>query len=183
MAKPFQFPSDVPVIETERLILRACHYDDFQAFVKIKADPIVARFTSGDPLPEEEAWRKFLGIAGMWAHIGYGYWVVEDKASGACIGEAGFGDFKRGLKSSLDGMPEIGWILASGVHGKGFGSEAVAAIVRWGDENLASEKTCCVIDPENTPSVRLAEKFGYTEFARTKYKEFDVILYERLRRA
>ncbi len=49
----------VPIVETERLILRGHKPDDFPAFAAIRADPLVARFTTGKPIKEEEAWGKF----------------------------------------------------------------------------------------------------------------------------
>lgn len=55
-----KFPTQiVPVIETERLILRGHRPEDFPAFAAIRADPLVARFTTGKPIKEEEAWSKF----------------------------------------------------------------------------------------------------------------------------
>jgi RimJ/RimL family protein N-acetyltransferase len=52
--------SDVPVVETERLILRGHTLDDFPAFAAMWADPAVTRFIGGAPLSQEESWGKFL---------------------------------------------------------------------------------------------------------------------------
>lgn len=38
-----------PIIETERLILRAHRLDDFPALAAMWGDPVVARFISGQP--------------------------------------------------------------------------------------------------------------------------------------
>lgn len=54
----------VPIVETERLILRGHKPDDFPAFAAIRADPLVARFTTGKPIKEEEVWSKFLNLPG-----------------------------------------------------------------------------------------------------------------------
>jgi len=74
--------SIVPVIETDRLILRGHKPDGFPAVAAIRADPLVARFTTGKPIKEEEAWSKFLTCLGLWLNLGYGYWAIEEKASG-----------------------------------------------------------------------------------------------------
>lgn len=171
--------SIVPVIETERLILRGHKPDDFPAFAAIRADPLVARFTTGKPIKEEEAWSKFLTCLGLWLNLGYGYWAIEEKASGEFIGEAGFGDFKRDITPSIKGIPEIGWLLGSPFHGRGLGGEAVAAVVAWGDKTFGGKTTVCIIDPDNPASLRLAEKFGYKEYARTEFKGEKVILFRR----
>ena len=174
------FHTLVPVLETERLILRAHRREDFPTFAAMRADPVVARFTTGEPIPEDQAWTKFLSLLGLWATLGFGYWAIEEKATGNFVGEAGFGDFKRDMTPSLKGIPEIGWVLASNSHGKGYGSEAVAAALAWGDKTFKDPRTVCIIDPDNPASLRLAEKNGYKEFTRTKFREINVIVFERL---
>ena len=110
---------EVPVLETERLILRGHQLDDFNDCAAMWADPAVTRFIGGQPLHEEESWAKFLRYAGHWSVLGFGYWAVEEKSSENFVGEIGFADYKRELEPSLKGVPEIGWVLASPTHGKG----------------------------------------------------------------
>ena len=169
----------IPVLETERLRLRAYRRDDFAACAAIWADPVVVRYTTGKPLPPDEVWTKMLRNAGLWLLLGYGYWAVEEKATGTFIGEMGFADFKRVIEPSLEGIPECGWVLSSRVHGKGYATEAVGALVGWADRHLAGERTVCIIDPDNAASLRVAGKCGYREFERAPYKAHNVILLER----
>ena len=75
---------------------------------------------------------RLLRYGGMWPMLGYGYWAIEEKASGALVGDIGYADFMREMTPPLDGMPEMGWVLASSAHGKGYASEALAAISAWG---------------------------------------------------
>src|SRR5437868_14514943 len=110
--------SPVPILETERLRLRGHRDEDLANCAALWADPVVVRHTVGKPLTEEESWRRLLTYVGHWAVIGYGYWVVEEKASGTFVGEIGFADYKRDLEPSLKDVPEIGWVLASQAHGK-----------------------------------------------------------------
>src|ERR1700683_3795866 len=117
----------VPVLETERLKLRGPPLDDFPKFAAMWADPNVCRYIGGKPLNEEESWTKFLRYAGHWSLLGFGYWAVQEKSSGNFVGEIGFADYKRELEPSLKGEPEIGWVLASAAHGKGYATEAVRA--------------------------------------------------------
>jgi len=67
---------DIPTIETERLILRGHTPEDFPAFAAMWADPVVTRFIGGAPLAEEDAWAKYLRVAGHWALLGYGFWSI-----------------------------------------------------------------------------------------------------------
>ena len=181
MQAPVTQRIDVPVVETERLRLRGHRADDFAACAANWADPAVIRYTTGKPLTPEEAWSKMVRNAGLWPVLGYGYWAVEEKASGDFVGEAGFADFKREMEPSVEGIPEAGWILSSRVHGKGYGTEVVRAIVAWADQQFHGARTVCLIHPENAASIRVAEKCGFREHQRTKYKEHDVILLERER--
>ena len=120
-----------------------------------------------------------LRYAGLWAFLGFGYWALEDKASGTFAGEMGFADFKREIEPSLDGMPELGWALAPQFHGRGYTTEALRAIVAWGDTHLDAKRTACIIHPENVQSLRVAEKLGYGEFQRTTYKGSPTVMFVR----
>jgi RimJ/RimL family protein N-acetyltransferase len=168
----------VPVIETERLILRGHRLDDFPACAAMWADPIVTRFIGGKPFSEEETWARFLRYIGHWSLLGFGYWAIEEKDSASFVGELGFADYKRDIKPPLE-APELGWALASKAHGKGYATEAVRVAVAWGEAHFASARTVCIILPENLASIRVAEKCGYTEFQRTTYKAHPTILFSR----
>jgi RimJ/RimL family protein N-acetyltransferase len=120
-----------------------------------------------------------LGYVGHWAVMGFGYWVAEEKATGNFVGEIGFADYKRDLEPSLKGVPEIGWVLASQAHGRGFATEAVRAAIAWGDAHFSPARTGCIIDPENLPSVRVAVKCGYRELQSTTYKGHAAVMFVR----
>jgi len=169
----------VPVLETERLKLRGHRLDDFVKCAAMWADPVVTRFIGGKPLSEEEAWTKFLRYAGHWSLLGFGYWVAEEKATGKSVGEIGFADYKRETEPSLKGTPEIGWVLASAFHGKGYATEAVRAVVEWGDSHFERARTSCIIAPDNLASIRVAEKCGYRQSQLATYKGHSVLIFVR----
>jgi len=151
-----------PDIETERLRLRGHGVDDFADCVAMWSEPDVVRYTIGEASPPQRTWLRILSYRGHWALLGFGYWAVEEKRSGRYIGELGFADFRRGMKLSLDGMPELGWALAPWAQGQGYATEALKAAVAWSDEQIASPRTVCIIHRENRRSFRVAEKLGYT---------------------
>lgn len=150
-----------PEIETERLRLRGHRVDDFADCVAMWSEPDVVRYTIKEPSPPQRTWLRILSYRGHWALLGFGYWAVEERASGRYIGELGFADFKRAMKLSLDGMPELGWALASWAHGRGYATEALRAAVAWSDEQIQSRRTVCIIHRGNQRSFRVAEKLGY----------------------
>jgi len=73
----------------------------------------------------------------------------------------------------------MGWILAPRAHGKGYATEAARAAIAWSEKNLSGMKVVCMIDPANVASIRVAEKIGFREYARTSYKGMPTILFER----
>ena len=122
-----------PTLETERAILRPHRVEDFDAYCAMGTDPAVFRFIGGRARTREESWQRLLRHPGMWALIGFGFWAIEDKASGRFIGEAGFHELKRAIEPSIEGVPEAGWSLVAGLQGRGLGSEIVRRMHEWAD--------------------------------------------------
>ena len=170
---------DAPVVATERLTLRAHRVEDFAACAALWADPGVVRHIGGRPFSAEETWTKLLRYAGLWPLLGFGYWAIEEKATGGFVGELGFADFKRDIEPTLGDRPELGWALASRVHGRGYATEAVSAVLAWGDAELGRRQTVCLISPDNLPSLRVAARAGYRELQRTTYKGQPTIIFAR----
>ena len=169
----------VPALETDRLKLRGHRLDDFPASAAMWADTLVNRYLGGRPQTEEETWTRLLRYIGHWALLGFGYWVIEEKGTGEFLGEIGFADYKRDLQPSIRGIPEMGWVLASEAHGKGYATEAARRVIAWGETHFAGAQTMCLIDPENRASIRIAEKCGYHESHRATYKGHTTIVFVR----
>lgn len=169
---------DVPVLETDRLKMRAHTVDDFPALMAMWSEKAVTHYIGGKPMRPDECWTRLLRYRGLWPVLGYGYWAVEEKASGRFVGDVGFADFHRVIEPSIRGVPEMGWVLAPEVHGKGYASEAVTAALHWLDAQ-GPRRSVCIIDPSNEPSLRLAAKKGFREYARTSFMGDEVMLLER----
>ena len=173
-------PRDI-IAETPRLILRRHSAADFAAYLEMCADPAMSRFSGKDPAGSEEAWMRLLRQAGHWSLIGYGFVAIEEKASGRLVGEAGLGDFKRFLGPAFDDAPEAGWAIASWAQGRGYATEAAAAALAWIEAQFDVRRTVCLIHVDNAPSIRVAEKLGYTPFGECLYRGYSAILFERRR--
>jgi RimJ/RimL family protein N-acetyltransferase len=166
------------VITTARLVLAPHRADDLDDSAAMWADPEVVRFIGGRPLAREEAWTRLLRNVGQWSLVGYGYWVARDR-DGRFVGEIGFGDFRRALDPPLLDAPEVGWVLARHAHGRGIATEAVRAVLAWGDARFA--RTQCIIDPDHAASIRVATKCGFVEIARATYRDAPTVVLERTR--
>lgn len=167
-----------PTLETPRLRLRAHRLEDFEPILAMASDPEVMRHISG-PQQREDAWRRMLCGPGMWALLGYGYWVAERREDGAVIGQIGLADFKRAIQPSIEALPELGYVFAAHAHKQGFASEAVGAVLDWADGNIRAEQIVAIIDPDNMPSIRVAERAGFTECEAAHYKGEPILLFRR----
>lgn len=171
----------VPVLTTERLILRAPEVGDFDSSAAMWGNEEVVRYVGGKPSTREETWARILRAHGLWSLLGYGYWVVTERASGRFVGDVGFADFHRAIEPSIDGIPEMGWVLDKWSHGRGYAGEAVAAALTWADEILKAPLTACIIAPENAASIRVADRAGFRPFAKGEYKSAPTLIFQRKR--
>jgi len=143
------------------------------------SDPAVTRYIGGRPFSAEEVWARILRYTGHWVWMSYGFWVIEERATGSFVGEVGFADFQREIEPSLDGIPEAGWVLSSRAHGQGYATEAVRAAIGWSETRFGAARTACLIHPENRASVRVAEKCGFQEWTTAYYKGQPILMFQR----
>lgn len=171
--------SGIPLLESERLRLRAPESNDLEACAAMWADPLLMRFISGKPSTREESWRRLLAMRGHWAVLGFGYWLIEEKASGAFAGIGGFGSYKRDLGAHDLEAPEQGWSLAASMQGKGYAGEALRTMLAWAEPYFRRTDFVCLVHPDNAASLRLAAKVGYVEYARLLYQGEPGVLMRR----
>ncbi|APR88319.1 acetyltransferase, GNAT family protein [Minicystis rosea] len=169
----------IPTIETPRLLLRGHTVADLADSAAMWADPEVTRNIGGRPSTREETWAKVLRVVGHWSLLGFGYWVVRERATDRFVGEVGYANFERDIDPPLAGAPEGGWVLAPWAQGKGYATEAVKAATAWLEERFGPVRTVCIIDRGHAPSLRVAEKCGYRPWVETTYHGDEVIVLER----
>ncbi len=159
-----------PRIETARLLLRPHRAEDVREVARLWGDPGVTRWIGGRPATEEESWARLLRYLGLWPALGFGYFAVLDRASGAFLGDVGLADFHREITPSLDGMAEAGWVLGPAAWGRGVATEAVSALLGWYRATPAPRPVACILAPGNLASRRVARKCGFVDWAETSYR-------------
>lgn len=169
-----------PTLTTERLILRAHTIEDLPACRSLWADPKVVQHIVGGVQDAQQVWFRILRYAGMWSMLGYGNWLLEDRKTGAFLGEAGLLSAERGIPA-LEGVPEAGWLLAPHAWGKGIATEAMVAILAWSDAHCSAPAVRCIIDPGNIASIRVAGKLGFITVADAEVLGKPVCVLERPR--
>ena len=174
-------PTSAPTLTTARLTLTGHAATDLEACAAMWTDPRVYAMIGGQPRSREDVWIRLLRSVGQWTLFGYGSWIARETATGRLIGELGLIEARRAIEPSIDATPEVGWTLAGDVQGQGYASEALAAIFAWTDARIAT--TTCIIDPDNAPSIRLAERLGYRFHTQGRYREAPILIFTRDRAA
>jgi RimJ/RimL family protein N-acetyltransferase len=146
----------LPIIETDRLVLRRMMAYDAPALHAMLSDPETMRYWSTTPhtaLAETEAWVAD-GLAAMERGDGIDFVALHDNR---VIGRVAFWMGN-----------EIGFLFSRAVWGKGYAREAMIAVLHHGFERLGFKSVRADVDPGNVRSLKLLEGVG---FQRTGYAE------------
>ena len=166
-------PVEVPVLETERLLLRPWRDDDLDAYAAMCADPEVMRHMGdgGSTLRRDDAWRQMAMFVGHWQLRGFGMWALEERDTRRFIGRVGL--------HRPEGWPglEVGWMLARDTWGLGYATEAGRVSLTYAWEVVGADHVISVIEPENAASVRVAERLGETREGTFDLDGLEVLIY------
>lgn len=145
------------VAETERLVLRHLTAGDAGAMDAIFCDAEVMRCSDGVQTPEwVRAWIATM-IDECYLMWGFGFWAIIEKVSRKAIGCCGLSRFRNRCDSD---EAELGFRLARPYWDRGFATEVALAARDHGPNTLRLARIVAIIDPENTASVRVAQKIG-----------------------
>lgn len=147
-------PLSIPVLETDRLILREPRNTDFEPYARFFEDEQSRGI--GGPVPRDMAWRKLATLAGHWMLKGYGMWALEEKTTGDLVGFSGLWN--------PDGWTEreIGWSLMLGKTGHGYATEAALKARHYAYTELGWKTAISLIADFNEASKRVAMRMGAT---------------------
>ena len=143
-------------LRTRRLVLRRFEAGDLDAFYAYHSLPETARFLPG----EAKSYTKSMESVGKYANFVFekeGDWIclaIEAADSPGLLGEV----VLKWLPGC--GQAEIGWSLAPEARGRGIASEAAAALLELGFEELGFHRIDAKLDALNTASAALCERLG-----------------------
>jgi aminoglycoside 6'-N-acetyltransferase len=155
-------------IETERLVLRSLRPGDEQDVFAYRSLPDVARYIPGDPKTRDD-------VADLVAEQATAGRIETDttrakrvitlavEADGRVVGDV---MFRLGGPDGVDGQQaEIGWVFSPEVAGKGYATEAAAALVKVAFDELGLHRVWAQLDARNDASARLCDRLGMTREA------------------
>ncbi len=164
--------TDIPILETERLLLREFVPEDVDPLAAVLSDPETMRYY---PAALDRA-----GVA-AWiernqrrcADDGHGLWAMVLKSSGEVVGDCGL------TRQTVDGSDEIeiGYHVRRDLWGRGYAPEAARACRDYGFARLGVNRLISLIRPENLPSRRVAEKIGLSFWKEVIWRDLPHCVY------
>ena len=94
----------------------------------------------------------------LWCAHGFGGCAARERNDGRLIGIIGLSVPNVGTEPRAP--VSVGWRLAPSAWGKGFATEGAASLIDEAFTTLRYDRICCITQPENVRSVRLAERLG-----------------------
>lgn len=145
-----------PELSTARLRLRALRLEDAAGMLRLDGDARVNHYIRRPPLPSLAAMQaKVAGIVAETQASRVGFWVMEDRASGAYLGSACLWNWAQAERQA-----ELGYVLDPARWGEGLTFEAMETIVAWGFEWMELRRVEARIHPGNLASIRVATRLG-----------------------
>ncbi len=140
----------VPVIETERLVLRLPRISDWAVLEPIWTSDRSVHF--GGPFTPEDAWLDFNQLVAGWVLRGHGALTIttrDEIVQGMVLLGHEFGDPD----------PELGWLLTQEAEGNGYASEAARALLPLCRRIYGADFVSYIAEA-NTASIRIADRLG-----------------------
>lgn len=155
----------VPILETERLILRAHTIDDAEGCFAWQSDPIATKFLSrstSTDISETREWLKKIENADSLM------WAMVLKENGALIGTCAIGE-----SSYMPGYWNFAYYLRRDEWNKGYATEAAKAMIKYAKEEQGIKNFCAVHAVDNPASGRVIEKCGLKFHHFGEYSKLD----------
>jgi RimJ/RimL family protein N-acetyltransferase len=146
------------ILDTERCLIRETKESDIEAFYEIYNEPSITHYMENlyeDRDEEREYIRTY--IDKVYGFYEFGVWTVMEKKSGNIIGRAGL-SYREGFEE-----PELGFVIGVPWQRQGYAYEVCCAILEYAKEELGFDRVQVLVEPENTASVSLCEKLGFTD--------------------
>jgi RimJ/RimL family protein N-acetyltransferase len=145
-------------IQTDRLLLRPFAETDFDALLAIQSRADVARYLYWDPRTAAEVRETLDTKVRATAIIAEG----DNLSLAAVFRETGelIGDCSLVWTSAEHRQAEIGFVFHPDHHGRGYATEAAAALLGLAFDDLRAHRVFGRLEARNTASARVLERLG-----------------------
>lgn len=148
------------IITTERLCLRQWIESDSRPFIDMNRDLEVMKYFP-NMVTDAETLAMINRIRLSFSTNGFGLFAIEQRATGEFLGFTGFSVPR--FESFFTPCVEIGWRYKKESWGKGFATEAAAACIQYGFEQLGFDKIVSFTAVQNKLSEKLMQRIGMSQ--------------------
>lgn len=166
------------LIETDGLFIKPLSLENLDDYAAMVADPEVMRYLNNCvPRTRDYATDYLENLIKLQKEKGFTRYGVFDRSEGSLCGHCGYKD--------IEGRIDIGWTYIQRVWGKGIGTEAARAVLKYGFDNLHFAMITARSTPDNKGSVgvmkaagmRLADSFVWQDQNNPEMPGIDVVEY------
>lgn len=149
-----QREKDNYIFTSERLGYRLIRENDFEDYVKLDSDPEIRTYFPNGTLTAEKIKENMKKNAAFFQKNGFGVFIAIELGSGEFVGRCGFGEIPGG-------EIEVGYVFLKKFWGKGFGTEALTALLQWAKQHIFVVDAIIAYTPvDHIASRRVMEKAG-----------------------
>lgn len=150
----FDIFKKIPILKTERLILRKIEKGDLDDIFEYSSDPEISKYLLWSKHENKRVTKRYLtDVLKKYKNGQFYDWAIE--LDGKMIGICGFSRI-----DVLNDTAEAGYIVARPYQGKGIASEALNAVLKFGFETLRLNVIKCIAFEENAASLAVMKKCG-----------------------
>ncbi|WP_282942072.1 GNAT family N-acetyltransferase [Paenibacillus sp. RC67] len=148
--------SKLPVLETERTILRKLQFKDAEDMFRYGSNEEVSKYTTWPTHQSLEDTRRFIeAVMNAYEEHKIAPWGIEDKQTKLMIGTVGFVSW-----NVVHARAEIGYALSRDFWNLGYMTEIMKRIVEFGFNEMKLVRMEARCHPDNIGSARVMEKSG-----------------------
>ena len=145
------------ITETARCTIREICEADVDELYELYNSPNVTRYMEGlssEKKQEAEYIKDY--IENAYKYYGFGTWLIHRKEDGKLIGRAGF-NYRPGYERA-----ELGFIIGENFWRQGYAYEVCSHLMLLADRVYELEQVQALVKKENTASVGLLRKLGFS---------------------
>lgn len=159
-------------LETDRLTLRPFTSRDVAEAIAIYANPDNMRFIPGGAWTEQQTCGLIERLAAHTLERGYGLLAVRERRSLQLIGHCGLSSISETAEI------EVAYLIDQPFWGRGFATEAAAAVVTDGFTRAGLPRVIGLTMPENVASRRVLAKLRMVTIGEAEYFRTRMIVHE-----
>lgn len=152
--------SDFPVLETQNLLLREIAETDAEDLLSIHGDAQHMKWFGSDPLTDIDGARRLIQTFATWREepASGTRWGLQLRSLPGLIGTCGLFRWNRNWR-----MCVVGYEISPLHQGRGYMSEALAAVLAWGFREMGLNRVEANVHPDNRASLAVLSRLGFVE--------------------